>query len=134
MQMSTPGQTLRSLTPPSPGLLRSRMLLLILLILCPLFSLALYGNLQQRKIERAGAEERMRAVAQLGATREANLFDRSRELMTSVASYPFLVLAEDKKYSTMECTYLRALAPGHTNFGLIEANGTLFCSAERTNA
>jgi|GEM_PF-2343334 len=119
---------------PRLGKLRSQMLGLILLILCPLFLLALYGNLQQRESERTRAEERINATAKLTAANEAILFEESRELLGSLSHISFLVLTSNRPYSTLQCIYMRALAPNQTNFGLIEANGKLYCNANRTNS
>jgi hypothetical protein len=59
---------------PVAGTLRLQMLGLILLILCPLFVLSLYGNLQRRKRDRVSAEGKITAAAKLAAVNESIFF------------------------------------------------------------
>jgi signal transduction histidine kinase len=116
------------------GTLRFQMFGLILLILCPFCILFIYGNLQRRIRDRDTAEERINTSAKLMAVNEAILFEESGELLDSVAHVAYFVLGKNRDYITLQCMFLRQLAPHETNFGFIETDGTLFCNANKTNA
>src|SRR5262245_17426935 len=101
------------------GKLRTRLYLLTILALLPVFALGLYGNLKQRKIERARAEEHIVAVAKLAAAGEKTLFEQSQQLLANWAQFPFIVLQPDRFYSESHCININHLATNHANIGLI---------------
>ena len=113
--------------------LRARLILLVLLLVIPAFGLVLYGNLQQRRIEKAGVREGAVAIAQLASAHQENFIKNTRQLLATLTQFPFLVLATNRPFCETHFSNLRQLAPDYLNFGLIEADGTLFCSATATN-
>ena len=113
--------------------LRARLILLVLLLVIPAFGLVLYGNLQQRRIEQAGVREGAVAIAQLASAHQENFIKNTRQLLATLTQFPFLVLATNRPFCETHFSNLRQLAPDYLNFGLIEADGTLFCSATATN-
>jgi signal transduction histidine kinase/ActR/RegA family two-component response regulator len=112
---------------------RAQLLVLILLIVIPAVGIALYGNLQQRATEKSHLRERSLAIADLAAASEQNFIDDTRQLLSTLTQFPFLLLATNESFSRTHLSNLRKLSPDYANFGLIETNGLLFCSAE-TNA
>src|SRR5437870_2436575 len=115
------------------ALFRTRLILLVLLLIIPAFGLVLYGYLEQRRIEKARVREGAAAISQLAAASEESFIDNTRQLLGTLAQIPFLVLATNQSFCEAHLANLRKLLPDYVNFGLIETNGTLFCSAELTN-
>src|SRR2546422_4351528 len=115
------------------ALLCTRLNLLGLLLVIPAFGLVLYGNLEQRRIEKARVREGVAAISQLAAANEENFIKNSRQLLATLAQFPFLVLATNRPFCETHFSNLRLLAPDYLAFGLIETDGTLFCSATVTN-
>ncbi len=115
------------------ALLRTRLILLVLLVVIPAFGLALYGNLEQRRIEKDRVREGATALSQLAAANQENFIKHTRQLLATLTQFPFLVLATDRPFCQNHLANLRRLAPDYINFGLIEADGTVFCSAASSN-
>ena len=115
------------------AILRTRLNLLVLLLVIPAFGLVLYGNLEQRRIEKARVREGVAAISQLAAANQENFIKNSRQLLATLAQFPFLVLATNRPFCETHFSNLRLLAPDYLDFGLIETDGTLFCSATVTN-
>ncbi len=113
--------------------LRTKLILLVLLPVIPALTVALDTNLRERHLGRAGARERVQALAQLAAAHQAKFIDDTRQLLTTLTDFPFLVLGTNRAVAETHLFNLRLLSPDYANFGLVEAEGTLFCSAARTN-
>src|SRR5256885_2310987 len=115
------------------GGFRARLVLLLLLAILPLVGLVLYGNLEQRRIEKAGVREGAIAIARLAAANEQNLIEDARQLLGTLTQFPFLLLSTNRAFSETHLANLRRLCPDYGNFGLIETNGILFASAGASN-
>ncbi len=118
---------------PYLGLFRTRLTLMLLLVVLPALGLALYSNLEQRRIEKAEVREGATAISGLAAAHEENFFKNARQLLATLTHFPFLVLATNRPFCETNFSNLRKLSPNYLNFGLIETNGLLFCSAEPTS-
>jgi signal transduction histidine kinase len=105
----------------------------MLLLAVPALGLVLYGNLEQRRIETARVQEGAVAISQLAAANQESFINNSRQLLATLAELPFLVLVTNPPAAQIHFSNLRKLLPDYQNFGLIETNGTLFCSGEPTN-
>lgn len=112
---------------------RRRLIFLILIFAIPAVGLVLYGNFEQRRIETARVREGAIAISELVAANQENFTKNSQQLLATLAEIPFLVLATDPVSSQAHFSNLRKLLPDYLNFGLIETNGVVFCSAEPTN-
>src|SRR2546429_473080 len=112
------------------ALFRTRLLQLLLLLAIPALGLVLYGNLEQRRIEKARVREGATAISQLAAANQQNFIANTRQLLATLTQFPFLVLATNRAFCEVHFSNLRKLSPDYLNFGLIETNGILFCSAE----
>ncbi|MDB6121250.1 MAG: hypothetical protein JWQ71_243 [Pedosphaera sp.] len=119
--------------PAKLGLLRTQLILLTLLILCPVFALGLYGYLQQRRIEKASVQEKIIATSRLAAAGQKDFFDRTRQTLATLTQFPFLIDTQDRSLGEIAFYNFKLLSPDYLNFGLIETNGVLFCNAARTN-
>src|SRR5438128_10818577 len=109
---------------------RTQLMLLVLLVVLPAFGLVLYGNFEQRRTELARVREGAVSRAQLAAANQENFIKNTRQLLATLTQFPFLVLATNRAFCEVHFSNLRKLSPDYLNFGLIETNGILFCSAE----
>src|SRR2546430_11277480 len=115
------------------ALLRTRLNLLVLLLVIPAFGLVLYGNLEQRRIEKARVREGVAAISQLAAANEENFIKNSRQLLATLAQFPFLVLATNRPFCEVHFSNLLKLSPDYRDFGLIESDGEMFGNGLRTD-
>lgn len=113
--------------------MRTRLILLVLLPVIPMLALTFYTNLEERQNERARVREGAEALSQLAAAKEENFVKNTRQLLATLAEFPFLVFSTNRMICETHFTNLCRLSPDYQNFGLIEADGTLFCSAVKTN-
>src|SRR5579862_9632278 len=120
-------------TAPPIAQLRTRLLLLIILAVTPALALVLYGNFEQRRIEKEGARREAMAISALAAESQAHFVNNTKKLLSTLEHYPFLLLASNRDFAEAAFFNLRNLSPDYQNFGLVEANGKLFASAQRTN-
>src|SRR5216117_372749 len=111
---------------------RTQLILLVLLVVLPAFGLVLYGNFEQRRTELARVREGAVSRAQLAAANQENFIKNTRQLLATLTQFPFLVLATNRPFCEVHFSNLRQLAPDYLNFGLIDADGMLFCSASAT--
>jgi signal transduction histidine kinase/CheY-like chemotaxis protein len=113
---------------------RARLLILILMIVIPALVGALYSNLEERQIEKTRVREGASAISQLAAAKAENFVTDARQLLATLTQFPFLLLAKDQSFSETHLANFRKLSPGYANFGLIETNGIVFCTADSTNS
>jgi len=112
---------------------RTRLLLLILLIVLPTFCLLIYSSFEQRHLEQNRVREGAIAISQLAAANQENFINNTRQLLATLTQFPFLVLTTNRAFAEEHLSNLRKLAPNYINFGLIETNGLVFCSAMRAS-
>jgi signal transduction histidine kinase len=120
---------------PGLGLLRTRLLLIALLVLIPVYALGLHGFLQQRRIEQANVQEGVIATAKLAAATQKYFIEKTRQLLATLTlkRFNFLVLGTDRPFCEGNFANLKLLSPDYVNFGLIERDGMMFCNALQTN-
>jgi hypothetical protein len=70
---------------------RTRLLLLVLLLVIPAFGLVLYGHLEQRRIETARIREGATAICQLAAANQENFIKNTHQLLATLTQFPFLL-------------------------------------------
>jgi PAS domain S-box-containing protein len=112
------------------ALFRTRLVLLILLLVVPAFGLIVYSYLEQRRIEKERVREGAMGISQLAAAHEENFIKNTRQLLATISEIHFLVLSTNRPFCETHLFNLRKLLPDYLNFGLIETNGILFCAAE----
>jgi signal transduction histidine kinase len=114
-------------------LFRTRLAILVLLVGLPAVGLVIHANLEQRRIELARARESALASVRIAAVSQRDFIKDTRQLLMTLAQIQFLVLSTNRQLCELHFTNLRQLAPDYANFGLVETNGIVFCSADATN-
>lgn len=108
---------------------QNQLILLILLVITPSLSLFVYGHFEQQRIELQRTRDGAEALSNLAATIELSLIKQARQLLATLSELPFLVLTKDSNFAKTHLSNLEKLLPDYVNFGIIETNGNLFCSA-----
>jgi len=115
--------------------LRVRLLVLVLLAIVPPVILTVYGAWKERQQAIAMAEDNLQQMTQLAATSEARLIEGARQLMSVLSTVP--ELRGNPKTCARFLADVQERNQGYVNFGLIQLNGDVTCSAqplaERTN-
>jgi signal transduction histidine kinase/ActR/RegA family two-component response regulator len=113
--------------PFKPGSLRSRLMLLVALAILPLALMTILGGLREREQAIEASEENLRRLTNLAAANEAQSVERARQILVDLTSVP------DLMGETPRCNALLADVldrnEGYVNFGLIQLNGDVSCSA-----
>ncbi|WP_208278136.1 hybrid sensor histidine kinase/response regulator [Massilia oculi] len=107
--------------------LRSRLMLLVLLAITPIAIVTVLGGLREREAAIRASEENLKRLTALAAANEAQSIDRARQILVDLVSVP------DLMGDTAGCNALLANVldrnEGYVNFGLIQLNGEVTCSA-----
>jgi signal transduction histidine kinase/CheY-like chemotaxis protein len=107
--------------------LRSRLMLLVALAILPLAIMTVIGGMREREQAVQASEENLRRLTNLAAANEAQSIERARQILVDLASVPDLL------GPTPGCNALLADVldrnEGYVNFGLIQLNGEVSCSA-----
>jgi len=109
-------------------LFRTRLILLIFLVVLPALALVLYSYAEQRRLETARIREGAIAMSRLAAAKEENYVKNTRQLLATLTELTFFVLAQDAGFCHTNFSNLLKLSSDYVNFGLIEANGIVFAS------
>jgi len=107
--------------------LRSRLMLLVALAIAPSVAMTLYTGWKERQQAIQMAREHLQRLTSLAATNEAKSIESARQILTDLSGVPDL-LAGPEKCTALLKTILQK-NPGYANFGLIELNGDVTCSA-----
>jgi signal transduction histidine kinase len=102
----------------------------MLLAVLPAFGLTVYENLQQRRVETERVRDGAIAISRLAAANQENFIKNTRQLLATLTQFPFLLLGTNRAVCENHLSNLRRLSPDYANFGLIETNGAIFCSAQ----
>ena len=102
--------------------------MLVLLVFLPAMALVLHGNIKQQRLEKRRVREAAGATAEMAASRVEFYIKQTRQLLATLAQFPFLTLAKDRPFASTNFLNLRLLSPDFADFGLIERDGTLFCN------
>ena len=107
--------------------LRSRLMLLVLLAITPIAIVTVLGGLREREAAIRASEENLKRLTALAAANEAQSIDRARQILVDLVSVP------DLMGPAAGCNALLANVldrnEGYVNFGLIQLNGDVSCSA-----
>jgi len=109
------------------GSLRSRLMLLVALAILPLALMTILGGLREREQAIEASEENLRRLTNLAAANEAQSVERARQILVDLASVPDL-LGETPRCNALLADVLDR-NEGYVNFGLIQMNGDVSCSA-----
>ncbi len=108
--------------------LRARLVALVLLAMLPALALTLYGGLQARRTAANAATQDALRLARLVASRQEAVQEGGRQLLAAVASLP-TVLINDAAVCGKALAALKPQLPIYQNFGVINLNGEVWCSA-----
>jgi signal transduction histidine kinase/CheY-like chemotaxis protein len=107
--------------------LRSRLMLLVALAITPIAVMTLLSGIREREHAVHESEQNLRRLTGLAAANEAQSIDGARQILVDVSSVPDLMSTPEK------CSQLLADVmdrnEGFVNFGLIQLNGDVTCSA-----
>jgi len=107
--------------------LRSRLMLLVLLAITPIAIVTVLGGLREREAAIRASEENLKRLTALAAANEAQSIDRARQILVDLVSVP------DLMGNTADCNALLTNVldrnEGYVNFGLIQLDGNVSCSA-----
>ncbi|MET0980475.1 MAG: hybrid sensor histidine kinase/response regulator, partial [Telluria sp.] len=109
------------------GSLRSRLMLLVALAILPLALMTVLGGIREREQAIEASEENLRRLTNLAAANEAQSVERARQILVDLASVPDL-LGETPRCNALLADVLDR-NEGYANFGLIQMNGDVTCSA-----
>ncbi|WP_255368656.1 PAS domain S-box protein [Polaromonas sp. OV174] len=108
--------------------LRSRLVLLVLLALLPVFGLLAYSAAQSRQAALQMAQSSLQSQVLLVAAHQQRLVEKTYELLNGIASAPHI-----KRLAPALCTQhlknLHAEHPEFTNLGVARLDGRLVCDA-----
>jgi signal transduction histidine kinase/ActR/RegA family two-component response regulator len=107
--------------------LRSRLMLLVALAMLPLATMTILSGVRERAHAIKASEENLRRLTGMAAANEAQSIEGARQILVDLASVPDLLK------DTASCTSLLSDVldrnEGFVNFGLIQLNGDVTCSA-----
>jgi signal transduction histidine kinase/ActR/RegA family two-component response regulator len=107
--------------------LRARLMLLVSLAIAPTAAMTIFNGLHEHEHAIRVAEENLQQLTKLAAANEAQSLKDARQILQDLSSVPEL-LAGPQRCSALLAAILRKNA-GYINFGLIERNGDVSCSA-----
>jgi signal transduction histidine kinase/ActR/RegA family two-component response regulator len=107
--------------------LRSRLMLLVALAITPLAVMTVIGGVREREHAIKQSEENLRRLTGLAAANEAQSIEGARQILIDLASVPDL-LADRARCDALLSDVLDR-NEGYVNFGLIQMNGDVSCSA-----
>ena len=108
--------------------LRSRLLLLVLVPTIPALLLALYTNLELRRLGAARVEKDAMKVVQLAAANENGLVEATRQHLLGLSRFPQARSNDVPAFNAFFSRLVKVYAD-YTDFGLIETNGDLVASS-----
>ena len=107
--------------------LRSRLMLLVALAITPIAVMTVLGGVRERETAIRASQENLQRLTGLAAANEAQSIERARQILVD------LVSVRDLMGDTGRCNALLADVldrnEGYVNFGLIQLNGDVTCSA-----
>ncbi len=112
---------------------RNQLLGLVLLVFVPVFLLTIHNNVKERQREKQSTRHETIATVKLAVAKQETFVKAARKLLTTVSQFEFLVATTNRMFSEIHFKNLRQLYPEYLDIGLIESNGTLFCSTIITN-
>jgi len=107
--------------------LRSRLMLLVALALCPTAAMTIYSGWQDRMLAVRVAQDNLQRLTRLAAANEAQSLERARQILVDLSSVPDLVAGQRPCQALLAAVLKKN--PGYANFGLIQPNGDVNCSA-----
>ncbi|MBQ5940193.1 ATP-binding protein [Massilia sp. AB1] len=107
--------------------LRSRLMLLVALAITPIAIVTVLGGLREREAAIRASEDNLKRLTSLAAANEAQSIERARQILVDLVSVPDL-MGDPARCNALLADVLDR-NEGYVNFGLIQMNGDVTCSA-----
>jgi HAMP domain-containing protein len=107
--------------------LRSRLMLLVALAITPIAVMTVVNGVRERDQAVKASEENLRRLTRLAAANEAQSIEGARQILVDLASVPDLLGPKERCNALLADVLDRN--EGYVNFGLIQMNGDVSCSA-----
>jgi signal transduction histidine kinase/ActR/RegA family two-component response regulator len=107
--------------------LRSRLMLLVALAITPIAIMTVMNGVRERDRAIKASEENLRRLTGLAAANEAQSIESARQILIDLASVPDLMKGPAKCNALLADVLDRN--DGYVNFGLVQLNGDVSCSA-----
>ena len=107
--------------------LRSRLMLLVALAITPIAIVTVLGGLREREAAIRASEDNLTRLTSLAAANEAQSIERARQILVDLVSVPDL-MGDPSRCNALLADVLDR-NEGYVNFGLIQMNGEVTCSA-----
>ncbi|MEH6434831.1 hybrid sensor histidine kinase/response regulator [Massilia sp. DD77] len=107
--------------------LRSRLMLLVALAITPIAIVTVLGGLREREAAIRASEENLKRLTGLAAANEAQSIERARQILVDLVSVPDLMSGPARCNALLADVLDRN--EGYVNFGLIQMDGEVTCSA-----
>lgn len=108
--------------------LRSRLVLLVLIALVPVFALFAYSAANNERTAVALAQASLQSQALLAAAHQQRLVERVAQLLGDMASGPSIKDTRDRQ-CVQHLRNLHVINPGYTNLGVVGLDGYVSCQA-----
>ncbi|MDB5869083.1 MAG: multi-sensor signal transduction histidine kinase [Polaromonas sp.] len=108
--------------------LRSRLVLLVLMALVPVFGLFTYSATKNQQAVVAFAQASLQSEARLAATHQQRLVERIAQLLADIASTPS-VKDSTNRLCVEYFKNLQSQKTGYANLGVVDLNGKVACDA-----
>jgi signal transduction histidine kinase len=102
-------------------------MLVVALAIAPTVLMTVYNGWKERQQAIVNAEENLQRLTRLAAANEAQSIESARQILTDLSGIPDLVGDSDKCEELLKTVLKKN--PDYSNFGLIELNGNVTCSA-----
>ncbi|RZA34500.1 MAG: response regulator [Lysobacteraceae bacterium] len=107
--------------------LRSRLMLLVALAITPIAVMTVMGGLREREAAIRASEENLQRLTGMAAANEAQSLERARQILVDLVSVRDLMGPTDRCNALLADVLDRN--EGYVNFGLIQLDGDVSCSA-----
>lgn len=108
--------------------IRFRLLLLVLLAVVPALGLALYTGLEHRRMAAVQAQQEALRLARMASSEHERLIEGARQLLIVLSSLPSVRMRDASTCSAFFANLLKRYTQ-YANFGVVEADGNIYCSA-----
>lgn len=108
--------------------LRGRLIVLVLVAVLPAMGMTLYTGLEERRIQSAQAQENALRLTRLAAGDLVQMIEGARQLLLGLAQLPEVRNAGPGVCQELFANLLKHY-PYYVNLGVIDSDGSLFCSA-----
>ncbi len=110
-----------------PNSLRGRLILLVALAMAPMVAMTLATGVRERTHAIEAAQENLQRLTNLAAANEAKSIDGAMQILRDLSSVPTVL--EDRLACSQLMTEILSKNSDFVNFGVIQMNGDVSCSA-----